>query len=397
MPTDFECLAQFPGSGCEKYDQRHRIFGREDVLPLWVADMDFPAPDFITQALTQRLTYPAFGYIKPDARYFAAIRHWLESQHHWQPQPDSIIPLPGVMPGMSMAINAFTQPDEAIIIQPPVYFPFFGVVRDNQRPLLENRLVLEDGVYRINFEQLEAQAADASMLLLCNPQNPGGRVWSPDELRQLIAICQRHDVLVVADEIHMDLTYSGISHTPFARIARAEGFVNWVMLTAPGKTFNTAGIGGGYAVIEQPHLRKAFYREKQRWHLNDTSVFGQIALQVAYEQGADWPETLMAHIEQNRQLVVAALKDTPIQPLTPQATYLLWLDCRGLGFSDAKADPQDQRLQQFFIEQAGLGLSQGMIFGEPGRGFMRLNLATPSRLITQAMEQLDAALAQIPG
>lgn len=396
MSTDFECLAQFPGSGCEKYDRRAAIFGREDVLPLWVADMDFPAPDFITDALEQRLAHPAFGYVKPDQRYFDAIGHWLETQHHWRPKPDSIVPLPGVVPGMSMAINAFTQIDEAVIIQPPVYFPFFGVVRDNQRPLLQNPLELQSGFYRMNFEQLEAQAPDASMLLLSNPHNPGGRAFNADELAWLIAVCKRNDVLVVADEIHMDLTYEGVEHTPFARVAREKRFDNWIMLTAPGKTFNTAGIGGGYAVIEDARLRKAFCKEKQRWHLNDTSVFSQAALIAAYEQGGSWPFELMRYIGQNRDRVKAALADTAIDVLTAEATYLLWLDCRALGFSDADADPEDRRLQQFFIEQAGLGLSQGIIFGEPGRGFMRLNLATPGRIIDQAMKQLRQALDALP-
>jgi len=395
VSTDFERLAQFPGSGCEKYDRRAAIFGREDVLPLWVADMDFPAPDFITRALEQRLSHPAFGYVKPDQRYFDAITHWLESQHHWKPKPDSIVPVAGVVPGMSMAINAFTQVDEPVIIQPPVYFPFFGVVQDNARLLLQNPLVLKAGFYRINFEQLEAQAADASMLLLSNPHNPGGRAWNADELARLISICKRHDVLVVADEIHMDLTYEGVVFTPFAKVAREQGFTNWIMLTAPGKTFNTAGIGGGYAVIEDARLRKAFCKEKQRWHLNDTTVFSQTALIAAYEQGGSWPGELMQFIAQNRDRVEAALKDTPIDVLTAEATYLLWLDCRKLGFSDPATDPQDLGLQNFFIEQAGLGLSQGIIFGEPGRGFMRLNLATPSRIIDQAMTQLHRALSEL--
>ncbi|WP_410473324.1 MalY/PatB family protein [Guyparkeria sp. TX1] len=393
--TDFTRLAQYPGSGCEKYDRRGEIFGRDDVIPLWVADMDFPAPDFVTEALAERLADGAFGYAKPTSEHVEAITGWLAGQHDWPVGPEAIVPVPGVVPAMAMAIRAFTSPGARVIIQPPVYFPFFQVVRDQGRELVENRLVERDSPdgsrrYQMDFEALEQQARDAEMLLLCNPHNPGGRAWNEAELGEVAAICARHDVMVISDEIHMDLTYPGIRHTPFARVADAFG-CRWFTVTAPGKTFNTAGIGGGYAVIPDPQVRKRFDRECRGMHLGEGSVFGLTALKAAYTQGAHWPAELMRHVAGNRDRVIEAVRDLPIEPMAPEATYLLWLDCRGMGLSDAASDPEDRALQRFFIDEAGLGLSQGIIFGEPGRGYMRINLATPTRVIDRAMAQLREA------
>ncbi len=399
--TDFTRLAQYPGSGAEKYDRRGEIFGREDVLPLWVADMDFPAPDFVTEALAERLTDGAFGYAKPDDSHIEAITGWLASRHDWQVDPEAIVPVPGVVPAMVMAIRAFTAPAARVIIQPPVYFPFFQMVRDQGRALVENPLVeheLADGSrrYGMDLEALESLARDAEMLLLCNPHNPGGRAWNEDELGEVAAICARHGVMVISDEIHMDLTYPGVSHTPFARVAETSG-CRWLTVSAPGKTFNTAGIGGGYAVIPDPAIRKRFDRERRGMHLGEGSVFGLTALKAAYVHGSQWPAELMAHIATNRDRVVEALRDLPIKPMWPEATSLLWLDCRAMGLSDAVTDPGDAALQRFFVNEAGLGLSQGIIFGESGRGFMRINLATPTHLIDRAMAQLRAAFVASGG
>ncbi|HER35450.1 MAG TPA: putative C-S lyase [Halothiobacillaceae bacterium] len=393
--TDFTRLAQYPGSGCEKYDRRGEIFGREDVIPLWVADMDFPAPDFVTEALAERLADGAFGYAKPDAGHFEAIAGWLAGQHDWRVAPETIVPVPGVVPAMAMAIRAFTSRRARVIIQPPVYFPFFQVVRDQGRTLVENPLLEQESSdggrrYVMDFEALEAQASEAEMLLLCNPHNPGGRAWNADELGRVAAICARHDVMVISDEIHMDLTYPGIRHTPFAEVANASG-CRWFTVTAPGKTFNTAGIGGGYAVIPDAGIRERFDRERRGMHLGEGSVFGLTALKAAYRHGSAWPGELMAHIAANRDRVIEAIADLPIEAMVPEATYLLWLDCRGMGLSDAATDPEDRALQRFFVEKAGLGLSQGIIFGEPGRGYMRINLATPTGVIDRAMAQLRAA------
>ena len=391
--TDFTCLAQYPGSGCEKYDRRAAIFGREDVIPLWVADMDFPAPDFVTEALAERLADGAFGYAKPDAAHFEAIADWLCDQHGWHVCPEQIVPVPGVVPAMAMAIRAFTSPDARVIIQPPVYFPFFQVVRDQGRELVENALVAHDGLYEMDFDQLEEQARDAEMLLLCNPHNPGGRAWSVEELERLATICARHEVMVISDEIHMDLTYAGISHTPFAHAA-GHGALRWMTVSAPGKTFNTAGIGGGFAVVVDAGDREVFDRERRGMHLGEGSVFGLVATKAAYTCGEDWPDELMAHVARNRDRVIEAVADLPIEPMMPESTYLLWLDCRGMGLSDAEEDPEDMALQRFFIDEAGLGLSQGIIFGEPGRGHMRINLATPTRVIDRAMAQLREAFGK---
>lgn len=390
MNFDFETLHQFAGSGCEKYDRRHAIFGTDDVIPLWVADMDFAAPLFVEMAIRKRLEHPAFGYVQPDERHFAAIRGWLERRHGWAVEMDWIVRVPNVVPGMVMAIEAFTQRGDGIIIQPPVYFPFFQIVQDNDRQLLTNPLVERDGRYEMNFEQLEALAVDAKMLLLCNPHNPGGRAWTPDELTRVAEICARHDVLVISDEIHMDLTYPGVRHTPFAEVA---GHADFLMLSSPGKTFSVAGIGGGYAVIPNPEIRAQFEHRRSQLHLGNGSIFSLIALESAYEEGDDWPDAVMKHISANRDRVEATLNALPGQPIkamAPEATYLLWLDCRGLGMNDFA-------LQDFFVQKARLGLSAGVVFDpgpdHSGSGFMRLNLATPTAVIEQAMDRLREAVA----
>ena len=392
MNFDFETQHQFAGSGCEKYDRREAIFGTDDVIPLWVADMDFAAPPFVEAAIRERLTHPAFGYVQPDARHFEAIRGWLQRQHDWTVETDWIVRVPNVVPGMVMAIEAFSYPDDGIIIQPPVYFPFFQIVEDNHRQLLTNPLIERDGRYEMNFDQLETLASEAKMLLLCNPHNPGGRAWTPEELAKVAEICARHDVLVIADEIHMDLTYPGVRHTPFATVA---GKADFLMLSSPGKTFSVAGIGGGYAVIPDPQIRARFERRRGQLHLGNGSIFSLIALESAYEQGDKWPTAVMRHIAANRDRVIETLDALPGRPITamlPEATYLLWLDCRGLGMDD-------KTLQDFFVHQARLGLSAGVVFDpgpdNSGSGYMRLNLATPATVIEQAMEQLREAVAAL--
>lgn len=385
MNYDFTTAYQRAGIGCEKYDKRKTIFGTDALIPLWVADMDFAVPTYITQALSERVSLPVYGYAERMHDWGEAVSNWLLQRHQWSVENDWLLPSAGVVPSLALAIQAFSQPGDGIIIQPPVYFPFFSLVRENQRELLLNPLQEAGGRYQMDLEQLERLAAKARILILCNPHNPGGRAWSADELSEVARICQRHNVLVLSDEIHMDLTYRGFSHTPFASVA---GDCPHITTTSVGKTFNTAGIGGGYTIIPDPKLRKPLQSKQNTFHLNGENVFSLTVTEAAYRHGQDWPETLMGHIAHNRDRVLEACRNTPIRPMQAEATYLLWLDCRQLGMND-------DSLQAFFIHQAGLGLSAGRIFGEQGSGFMRINLATTPDIMEQAMQQLEQALVRL--
>ncbi|MFU8838928.1 MAG: MalY/PatB family protein [Thiohalomonadaceae bacterium] len=383
MSYDFHTAYQRPGIGCEKYDKRQAIFGTESVIPLWVADMEFASPDSIQQALIERAKLPSYGYAERMAGWTEAVGQWLARQHHWQIDPAWLLPTAGVVPSLALAIQTLSQPGDGVIIQPPVYFPFFGLVRETQRQLLLNPLREVNGRYQMDLEQLEKLARQARVLILCNPHNPGGRAWSAAELAEVARICASHGVSVLSDEIHMDLSYPGITHTPFAQVAED---CSYLMLSAAGKTFNTAGIGGGYAVIPDAVLRQDLQRLQNTLHLNGENIFSLLVTETAYRHGHDWPTALMTQIAANRDRVYAACQHSAITPMPPEATYLLWLDCRALGMDD-------QALEQFFIHRAGLGLSAGHIFGEQGSGYMRINLASTPAIIEQAMQQLEAALA----
>ena len=386
MSYDFFTAYQRAGIGCEKYDKRQTIFGTEQVIPLWVADMDFATPPYITEALAQRAELPSYGYAERMAGWASAVCGWLDRHHQWQVAEEWLLPTAGVVPSLAMLIQLLSEPGDGVIIQPPVYFPFFGLVTENQRQLLLNPLQEVNGQYQMDLEHLNTLLPQARLLILCNPHNPGGRAWSKDELLALAKLCAKHDVMVLSDEIHMDLTYPGFQHTPFARVANT--ICQHLTVTSSGKTFNTAGIGGGYAIIEDPTVRQALHRRQQIFHLGGEQIFPLLATETAYRLGDDWPGRLMEHISAMKKLVLDACDGTPIRAMTPEATYLLWLDCRGLGM-------EDKELQRFFIEQAGLGLSAGSVFGEQGRGYMRINLATSPTIMTRAMQQLRMALARL--
>lgn len=383
MQYDFHTAQQRAGIGCEKYDKRRAIFGTEQVIPLWVADMDFAAPAYITEALAQRAALPSYGYAERMDSWAVAVSAWLDRHHHWHVPHEWLLPTAGVVPSLAMLIQLLSERGDGVIIQPPVYFPFYGLVTENQRELLLNPLREVDGQYRMDLEQLSELLPRARLLILCNPHNPGGRAWREDELNALAKLCAAHDVMVLSDEIHMDLTYPGHHHLPFARVASTV--CQYITVTSSGKTFNTAGIGGGYAIIENTALRQALQRRQQVFHLGGEQIFSLLATETAYRLGHDWPVSLMSHIAAMRDQVIGACDGSPITPMLAEASYLLWLDCRRL-------EMDDNELQRFFIERAGLGLSAGSVFGEQGRGFMRINLATTPAIMTRAMQQLHMAL-----
>jgi cysteine-S-conjugate beta-lyase len=376
------------GTASVKHDGRAAYFGTPDVLPLWVADMDFAAPEAVTRALTERAAHPVYGYtFYPDSLYDALIS-WLKQRHGWEVQRDWIVMAPGVVPSLFATVMAFTQQGEGVIVQPPVYFPFFTAVTTNRRRLIENPLRLENGHYSIAFDHLEQCAADgARLLLLCSPHNPVGRVWSRAELEEILRIARRYDLTILSDEIHADLVYPESQHIVLAKLANATDKI--ITAVAPSKTFNIPGLGLSSLIVPDPAQRDALQKIFDSLHIGNTNPFSIAAFEAAYRGGEAWLDSLLAYLCDNRDFVGDNLRThlPAIRLIQPEGTYLLWLDCRELGMNDAQ-------LREFFVRQARVGMNPGIAFGQGGSGFMRLNIASPRHVIAEALERIANALQQ---
>ncbi|MEW6679204.1 MAG: PatB family C-S lyase [Pseudomonadota bacterium] len=382
---DFDTPPSRLDSHSVKYGLRQQKFGRQDVLPLWVADMDFSAPPCVQAALAARAKHPIYGYTLADETVFEAIMDWQWRRHGWRVEREWILLLPGVVPGLGLGVQALTSPHEAVVVQPPVYNPIFESALHNGRPVVRNPLDWGSGHHEMNFDHLAAALSQAPspvrLFHLCNPHNPGGRVWRQDELERLGALCLGHDLIIVSDEIHADLVFPGSKHLPIASLS-PELAARTITLNSPGKTFNTAGLHTAYAIIPDPHLRARYLAARQRLHLEGPNLFGLAALKAAYQEGAPWLDGLLTYLRGNLEHACRCMADKlpKLNCQVPEATFLLWLDCRALGLDDAS-------LNQRCID-AGLGLSPGTQFGQEGSGFMRMNVALPHA-------QLDAALARL--
>lgn len=383
MSFDFDRAISREGTASVKYDARQATFGRADVMPLWVADMDFASPQCVTEALMQRAQHPIYGYTLAPESLFDALIDWLKNRHGWEIQREWIVLCPGVVPSLYAAVQAFAQPGEGVIVQPPVYFPFMSSVTDTGRQLILNPLKLENGRYTFDLAHLEQAAAQGvRLLLLCSPHNPVGRVWSRQELTELLEIARRYDLVILSDEIHADLLYPGTMHVPLAAMDASV-----ITAVAPSKTFNIPGLGLSALVVPNPEHRAALNRVFCRMHVSSTNPFGIAAFEAAYRGGAPWLDALMDYLAETRDTVGNYLvEELPqIKLIEPEGTYLLWLDCREMGLSD-------QALRQFFVKQAGLGMSPGTLFGEGGGGFMRMNIGAPRAQILQAMKNIAEAM-----
>ncbi len=385
MPVDFDRYIARSNTSSFKYDARADIFGKQDVIPLWVADMDFAVPESVQRALMDRARHPIYGYtLYPESLYHALIA-WLDKCHGWLIRREQIMLCPGVVPSLHASIVALTQPGDAVIVQPPVYAPFLALPKITGRKLMLNPLKFVNGHYSFDLEDFEqCVAGGARLLLLCSPHNPVGRVWQPQELQALLEICQRYGVTVISDEIHADLTYPGIRHTPLARLAR--GKVNVITAIAPSKTFNMPGLGLSALIVPNECDRIAIGKVFDTLHVSATNPFSIVAFEAAYRGGLPWLEELRDYLAGTRDLVRDFLAQNlaKIKLIEPEGSYLLWLDCR-----DMKLD--DQQLKRFFVEKAGVGLTPGILFGEQGSSFMRMNIAAPRSLIKRALEQIAYA------
>ena len=378
-----------------KFDARKAVFGREEVIPVWVADMDFAAPEAVTQALVARAQHPVYGYtLFPDS-LFQSMIDWFQSRHGWAIERDWILMAPGVVPSLHAACLAYSEPGQGVIIQPPVYPPFFSSIRQCDRTVIENPLILDldsdqgPGRYRMDLEHLEqcAARADARILMLCSPHNPVGRVWTEDELRAVLAIARKHNLVVLSDEIHCDLTFEdGPRHTMLATLAEPDDAV--VTTVAPSKSFNMPGLGLSAVVIPDTERRNALKTVFQTMHMPQCNPFSVAGFEAGYRDGGPWLDELQVYLQGNRDYVVEAVNRrlSGIQVSAPEATYLMWLDCRALGLTDTE-------LKRFFVQEAGVGMNPGITFGEPGSGFMRLNIGCSRSVLTEVLDRIESALA----
>ncbi|GBG12898.1 cystathionine beta-lyase [Novimethylophilus kurashikiensis] len=382
---DFDREISRAGSSSVKYDGRRAYFGTEDVMPLWVADMDFAAPEAVTKALAARAAHPIYGYtMYPDSIYDSLIA-WLKKRHGWTVEREWIVLCPGVVPSLHAAAMAFAEPGQGVIVQPPVYFPFFSCVTNTGRSVVRNPLIERNGRYAIDFDHLEEVAASAKLLLFCSPHNPVGRVWTQAELERLLDIARRHSLVVFADEIHADLVYPGIDHTPLATLAGPEDAV--ITAVAPSKTFNIPGLGLSALIVPNAGHRAALHRVFELLHVSASNPFSVAAFEAAYREGEPWLEALLQYLTKTRNTVREFLRVRlpKIKLIEPEGTYLLWLDCRGL-------DMSDQELKTFFVVHSKVGMNPGTVFGEGGSGFMRMNIGAPRQTIMKALQSIEQAL-----
>lgn len=370
----------------------HRMVLGEDGMDLFpggVADMDFPAPQPVLDAMAARLTHGVFGYETLPDGLMPALTGWMKARHGWQVNPDHILRAPNVLNSLSMATNLFSDAGDGIIVQPPVFFDFADVISENGRRLVENPLVLSAGRYEMDFAGLEACAANpkTKILFLCNPHNPVGRVWAKSELTRLGAICRKHVVLVVSDEIHGDITFSGHDFTPFASVSPSDA-LNSITCLSPAKSFNIAACCGAFTLVPDDARRRAFQAENSRLTVNKNNAFASVAMEAAYAQGGPWLDAAITYIEGNLSLVRTRLAEQPwVTLIEPEGTFLLWLDFRAMGL--ARDD-----LTRFLRQDVGWAITRGIAFGASGEGFGRLNIACPRAHLDRALDKLEHALSK---
>lgn len=392
MGYDFDTVPDRRGTDCEKYDAGMHMKGRDDLLPLWVADMDFALPNEVLDDIRDVVNRGIFGYGFAGDAYFDAVEGWFASRHNWTIERSWITQTPGVVFALGVALQAFTKPGDAVLIQQPVYYPFAQLIEANDRTLVNSELVLENGRYHIDFDDFEKKVRESSVkaFILCSPHNPVGRVWTAEELEQLGNICRRHNVLVIADEIHADFTYPGYTHHVFPTVDAAFA-ENCVVCTAPSKTFNIAGLQVANIVIQNEDLRRRYRAVLGKLGYLGTNMIALTACRSAYEHGGPWLEELKEYLANNlafvREFLAARIPEVKL--IEPEGTYLVWLDCTELGLSP-------EGLEDLIVDKAHLWLDTGSMFGSQSAQFERINIACPRATLEQAMEQWEAAVAKLP-
>jgi cystathionine beta-lyase len=384
---NFDEFIDRKNTSCIKWDYTKEFLGEADVLPMWVADMDFKTPDFIIDAVKERANHEIFGYSMRPPGYYQSIVDWVKNLHGWKIEKDWIVFSPGIVPAVNMAVLAFTQPGDEIIVQPPVYFPFFTAVTDHNRKLIYNQLRLEKERYFIDFNDLKKKiTAHTKMIIISNPHNPVGRAWTQNELTELAEICLKHKILILSDEIHSDLVFKPNRHCVLANLS-GEIADHTLTMMAPSKTFNLAGMSTSSVIISNSVLRDTFKKTLDSIHLGLGNIFGAVASEAAYSFGNDWLDQMLDYVKGNVDYVDEFLKSQlpQVKMVQPEATYMVWLDFRDLKLSR-------NELNELILKKAKLGLNDGEVFGPGGEGFQRMNLACPRSYVETAMNQLKAAV-----
>lgn len=385
---DFDKVIDRRDSGAIKVDAVKKVFGKDGLTPMWVADMDFETPEFIVDALRQRLEHPVFGYTAEPEDFRPAIMDWIYEHHGWRIESGWISYIPGIVKGIGMAINALLNKEDKIIIQPPVYHPFRLVPQKNGHEVVFNPLKeMPGGGYEIDFENLETVCDEhCKMLILSNPHNPAGIVWSRETLEKLADFCYEKGLVVISDEIHCDMALFGNRHIPFASVSEKAAACS-ITFGAPSKTFNIAGIVCSYSIVPDENLRKKFYGWLEANEFGAAPMFSPIATIAAFRKGEEWRKQMLKYIEGNIELLESFCKERipQVKPLRPQASFLIWLDCRGLGLDH-------DTLNSLFIDKANLALNDGEMFNPGGNGFMRLNIGTSRQVIEDALISLEKAI-----
>jgi len=387
MKYNFDEIIDRRNTGAVKVERCKALYGSEDVLPLWVADMDFRTPDFIFEAMRERMEHPILGYSMPPKKFYPSLMTWIKDHHQWEVKRQWIGFLPGIVPGLSFAVQSLTKPGDEVIVQPPVYYPFFHVVENNHRMVINNPLKTVNGKFEMDFEDLERKITSKTKLfILCNPHNPGGRVWEIETLTKLAEICTKHKITVISDEIHADMVLKNHKHIPFATVSEAAAQISLTFM-APSKTFNMPGLISSSYIIPNEGLRKQYVDFLEASELTGGNIFAYAATVAAYEKGEEWRKQMLDYVQGNIDFVVDFLsKNIPqIKPMIPEASFLVWLDCKELGM-------ETDKLFDFFAQKAGLGLNKGTTFGPGGEYHLRLNVASSRSILKKAMKQLLTAV-----
>jgi len=379
---DFDKIVDRSNTQNVKYDYREAYFDTTEVLPMWVADMDFETPDFIRNAIIERAKHPIYGYSFRHDAYFQSIINWQLRRQIWQIKKDWIMFSPGVVPAFNFALMAYTKPGDKIIVQPPVYFPFFSAIKNHDCQQLDNQLLYKNGKYEIDFDDLADKAKEAKMLFLCSPHNPSGRCWTKDELSKLAEICLENDVIIMSDEIHGDLIMPEFKHTPTASISDEISEITATTI-APSKTFNIAGLDTSCVIIKNEELRTKYQDILKKIHINSGNLFGAAALEAGYTHGDEWLGELMNYLQKNYDFLKRAIdNDFKTLDLVPlEATYLAWIDFSKTGLND-------EEIKSKLITDTKLGFISGPVFGKGGEGFQRINLAAPLSVVEEAVSRL---------
>lgn len=391
MKYDFDELVERRGSDCLKYDFAAERGMPENVLSLWVADMDFRTAPCITERIQKDAAFGIFGYTDSKDDYFQAVSNWYETYFGWKVEKDWLVKTPGIVFAIATAVSAFTEEGDSVLIQQPVYYPFSAVIRDNGRKLVNNELVLKDGRYEMDLEDFEKKVLQekVKLFILCSPHNPVGRVWTEEELRSIGEICLKYNVKIVSDEIHSDFVYPGFAHHVLTTVDERFQEIS-IVCTAPSKTFNLAGLQISNIWIPNPELRGIYQKKLQALGCSEANMLGLHACQAAYEGGREWLEQLKEYLKGNLDFVRTCLRENlpQIKLVEPEGTYLVWLDCRELGLSG-------EELERFIVQKAKLWLDDGAIFGKAGEGFERVNIACPRAILKEALDRLKKAVATL--